>query len=148
MISESDHRMLDEIVSFKKKMTAELNQHLHIPLSTKKIGRELHKQRFYDTVTIPKPLLIDVNAKCRLKLCDLQVIITIENRVTGSDYGDTLANQLHPIVQTLLTSGNTVFQDDNCPNHTARSVKSWFKENEDEVTHLPWPPDHNIIELL
>jgi hypothetical protein len=40
------------------------------------------------------------------------------------------------------------------PTHTqpeARSVQSWFEENEDALQHLPWPaqlPDLNITELL
>ncbi|GFS43153.1 hypothetical protein NPIL_665921 [Nephila pilipes] len=34
-------------------------------------------------------------------------------------------------------SGDSTFQNDNCPIHTARSVQAWFQEH--EVIHLPWP---------
>ena len=51
----------------------------------------------------------------------------------------------------MFPEGNTIFQDDNGPIHTARIVKEWHEEHSDEAEHLVWPPqssDLNIIEHL
>jgi hypothetical protein len=55
------------------------------------------------------------------------------------------------MIQALFLSNIAVFQDDNAPIHTARTVQSWFEEHEGELQHLPWPiqsPDLYIIEPL
>jgi hypothetical protein len=55
------------------------------------------------------------------------------------------------MIQTLFPNNNAVFQDDNAPIHTARTVQSWFEEHEGELQHLPWPeqlPDLKITEPL
>jgi hypothetical protein len=55
------------------------------------------------------------------------------------------------MIQTLFPNNDAVFQDDDAPIHTARTVQSWFEEHEVELQHLPWParlPDLNIIEPL
>ena len=78
-------------------------------------------------------------------------IITLHGHVTARDYVTILSDQLHPMVQTLFPDGDAVFQDDRAPVHTAHIVQDWFDEHEDEVSHLPWPPqspDLNIIEPL
>jgi hypothetical protein len=51
----------------------------------------------------------------------------------------------------MLPKNDAIFQDDNSPIHTARSVQSWLEEHEDALQHLPWPaqpPNLNIIEPL
>ncbi|GBN61374.1 hypothetical protein AVEN_31158-1 [Araneus ventricosus] len=71
--------------------------------------------------------------------------------ITAKDYVSILADQVHPIVQTLFPNGDGVFQDDKTPVHTAHIVHDWFFGHEDELRHLPWPPqspDLNIIEPL
>jgi len=71
--------------------------------------------------------------------------------LTTSDNVDRLGEQLHPLVQMLLTNSDAVLQDDSSPVHTARSVQSWSEEREDALQHLPWPaqsPDLNTIEPL
>ncbi|GBM09068.1 hypothetical protein AVEN_87679-1 [Araneus ventricosus] len=66
-------------------------------------------------------------------------ILTLERRVTGTDSMDILANQTHPMIQTLFSSGGVDFQDYKCPIHAAIPVKAWFKEHEDEVAHFCLP---------
>jgi hypothetical protein len=64
---------------------------------------------------------------------------------------DRLANQVHPIFQTLFPNNDAVFQDDSVPIHTAGTSESWFEEHEGELQHLPWPaqsPDINTTEPL
>lgn len=78
-------------------------------------------------------------------------IVTLKGRITGEKYRDILADQVHPMMQTLFPAGDGMFQDDNAPIHAAGLVQSWFDEHEDEFKHLPWPaqsPDLNIIEPL
>jgi hypothetical protein len=56
---------------------------------------------------------------------------------------------MHSMMQTLFPNNGAVYQDDNAPIHTARTVQSWFEEHEGELQHLPWPaqsPDLNITE--
>ena len=63
---------------------------------------------------------------------------------------DILGSQAHPVVE-LLFPNDAVFQDDNLPIHTARSVHSWFEEHEDVLQHLLWLaqlPDLNLMEPL
>jgi hypothetical protein len=64
---------------------------------------------------------------------------------------DSLANQMHPMIQTLFPNNDAVFQDDNVSSHIAGTVQSWFEEHEGELHHLPWPtesPYLNISEPL
>jgi hypothetical protein len=55
------------------------------------------------------------------------------------------------MAQVLFSNSSAVFQDDNSPVHTARSVHSCFDEDEDSLQCLPWSaqsPNLNIIEPL
>jgi len=64
---------------------------------------------------------------------------------------DILGSQVHPMVQMLFSNNDTIFQDNDSPIHTARSVLSCFGEHEDALHHLLWlaqSPDLNIIEPL
>ena len=45
----------------------------------------------------------------------------MNGQITASDYVDTLGGQVHPMVQ-VFPNNDAVFQDDNSPIHTARSV--------------------------
>ena len=51
---------------------------------------------------------------------------------------DILGNQVHPTVR-ILPNNDAVFQGDNSPTHTARSVRAWFQEHASALQHLPWP---------
>ena len=51
----------------------------------------------------------------------------------------------------LFPNNDAVFQDDNSPIHTARSVQSWLEEHADALQHLLWlaqSPNLNIIKPL
>jgi hypothetical protein len=64
---------------------------------------------------------------------------------------DIVGSQAHPVVQLLLTTNDVIFQDDNLPIHTVRSVQSWFEEHEDVLQHLLWVtqlPTLNFLEPL
>ena len=64
---------------------------------------------------------------------------------------DILGSQVHPLVQVLFPYIDGIFQDDDSPIHTARSVQSWFEEHEDAFQHHLRPAeshDLNIIEPL
>jgi hypothetical protein len=71
--------------------------------------------------------------------------------ITASDNVDSSGEQVHPVVQRLLTNNDAVLQDDCSPKHTARSVLSRFEQHGDARQHLPWPTQLlalNIIEPL
>jgi len=81
----------------------------------------------------------------------LLVYLTLNGRITASDYVDILGNQVHPLVLVLFPNNDAIFQDNDSPIHTARSVHSWFEEHKDDLQHLLWPahsPTLNIIEPL
>jgi len=47
-----------------------------------------------------------------------------------------LGSQVHPVVQVLFPNKGAIFQDNDWPIHTARSVQSWFEEPEDALKHF------------
>ena len=64
-------------------------------------------------------------------------IINLIGRITASDYVDIVGNEVHPMVQ-MLFNDDAIFQEDDSPMRTARSVQSWCEEHEDALQHLPW----------
>ena len=52
----------------------------------------------------------------------LLILYLLNGRVTVSEFVDILGSQVHPVVQVLFPNSDAVFQDDNSPIHTARSV--------------------------
>ncbi|GFV38459.1 uncharacterized protein TNCV_4393401 [Trichonephila clavipes] len=73
-LGERDWRVLKQIVTSKKRTTAEkiiakLNQHLDSPVPMIKARKHLQKHNIYDKAAIPKPLITDINAKRRLQWC-------------------------------------------------------------------------------
>jgi hypothetical protein len=67
----------------------------------------------------------------------LCLFITLHGLITARVQVDRLGNQVHPIIQTLFPNNDAVLQEDNAPNHTTRTVQSWFEEHEGELQHLP-----------
>jgi hypothetical protein len=64
-----------------------------------------------------------------------------------NEYGDRLANQVHPMIQTLFANNDVVFQDDSAPVRTAGTVQSWFDEHGGELQHLPWPAQSSDLNI-
>ena len=54
--------------------------------------------------------------------CSAGPIVTVNFRITASDYVDILVNQVHPTIQLLFPKNDTIFQRRNSLLPTARSV--------------------------
>jgi hypothetical protein len=78
-------------------------------------------------------------------------IITIHGWIIARECVDRLGNQVYPMIQTLFTNNDAVFQEYNAHVHTAGNVQTWFEEHEGELQQRPWPAqssDLNITEPL
>lgn len=70
----------------------------------------------------------------------------IDGRFNAVAYLDILQNVMLPSVEQLYPN-DFIFQQDNCPIHTARIITQWYQNNNIEI--LPWPscsPDMNPLE--
>lgn len=78
----------------------------------------------------------------------LGVFWRIDGRFNSEKYIDILNDVMLPSV-ALLHEENFIYQQDNCPVHTANVVETWFRDRNIQV--LPWPsnsPDINPIENI
>ena len=66
-------------------------------------------------------------------------IATLESKDHGSEYREILADQDHPVMQTLFPKIVENFQVDNAPIHAEELVQSWFDQHKDEVKHILLP---------
>jgi hypothetical protein len=69
----------------------------------------------------------------------VDLITTLHGRITAREYVGRLGNQVHPMIQTLFSNNDAIFQDDNASIPTDGTSQSWFEEHEGELNHLPWP---------
>lgn len=72
-----------------------------------------------------------------------------EGRFNSQTYLNILENIMLPSVTEMYPDNNFIFQQDNCPVHTAGIIRQWFATNNIEV--LPWAsysPDINPIENI
>ena len=70
-----------------------------------------------------------------------------QQRELPEHFGD----RVHPMVQTLFSDGDGIFQDDNAPIDIADVINNWYEEHESELEHMEWlpqSPDLNIMEHL
>jgi hypothetical protein len=78
------------------------------------------------------------------------ICVIVEERLTALVYRDILEQALLPSVLPIF-GNNFVFQQDNCPIHTAHLIRDFLQTNDNEVTTLDWParsPDLNPIENI
>jgi hypothetical protein len=68
-------------------------------------------------------------------------IITLNGRITASDYVDILGNQMHPMVQMLYRNNDAVFQDDILPIHTAKVFSLGLKSM--KINFIVFPGQHS-----
>jgi hypothetical protein len=53
-----------------------------------------------------------------ISLYSVGPIITLSGRITLRKYVDRLDNQVHPMIQTLFSNNDAVFQDESAPIHS------------------------------
>lgn len=76
-------------------------------------------------------------------------LFTVDGIMRQDQYIKILTENLKPSAEALSIGANWVFQHDNDPKHTAKSVKKWLSDNEVDVLKLPsQSPDLNPIENL
>ncbi len=74
---------------------------------------------------------------------------SIEGRMDGAMYRESLANNLLPSVRALKMGRGWVFQNDNDSKHTARTTKEWLRKKHFKVLERPsQSPDLNPKENL
>ncbi|GFT48356.1 uncharacterized protein TNCV_4709011 [Trichonephila clavipes] len=91
-LSERDRQVMKRIVTSKKQTTAanvsaELYQHQDSPVSIITVRKHLHKQNIYGRTVITKPLVTDVNAKCRRQWCHTHKTWSIDKWKKGRTTG-------------------------------------------------------------
>lgn len=75
------------------------------------------------------------------------ILWEIEGNLNSNSYINILNDVFLPSADTIFPNRNFVFQQDNCPIHTANTVKTWFRQNNFNVLDFPSrSPDLNIIE--
>lgn len=94
-----------------------------------------------------RPGRFSVNVWGWISYYGLGVCWKLEGRFNAENYRQVLEHIMLPSVRSIYPNNSFIYQQDNCPVHTANVVKDWFHNNNVEV--LPWPsisPDINPIE--
>ncbi|GBN47206.1 Transposable element Tc1 transposase [Araneus ventricosus] len=71
----------------------------------------------------------------------LGFVVVVEQTMKAVNYLSNIADQLHPYMAFVFSTGNGIFQKDNAPCQKARIVLEWFKEHNDEFHLMSWPPN-------
>lgn len=77
------------------------------------------------------------------------VLTNIIGRFNAAAYIGILENVMLPSVNAVFPQNNFIYQQDNCPVHTARTVTNWMQQHNIRV--LPWAscsPDINPMENM
>lgn len=68
-------------------------------------------------------------------------LFNFQERIFGNAHVEILANHVRLFDDTQFFPVGFFFQDDDdCPIHTARLVKSWIEEHDEEVLHKSLAP--------
>ncbi|GBM84291.1 hypothetical protein AVEN_59607-1 [Araneus ventricosus] len=68
-------------------------------------------------------------------------LIVVEQTMKAANYLNIIADQLHPYMVFVFSTGNGIFQQDNAPCHKAQIVLEWFEEQTDEFHLMSWSPN-------
>ncbi len=63
-------------------------------------------------------------------------MITLQGHINAKDYVNILADQVHPMVQTLFPNVDGVLVDNNVSVPTAKIVQAWLFEYGYALSHL------------
>lgn len=63
--------------------------------------------------------------------------ICMESTLNTNAYLSIVGDEVHPYMAILFPEGDSIYQQDNAPCHTARIVRKWFKQHEDDFKVLP-----------
>ena len=65
-------------------------------------------------------------------------MIYLHGKINSRDYLQIFSDQVRPMAQALFLEGNTIFQYNNAPIHTARIATELPEEHCNEVAILAW----------
>lgn len=71
--------------------------------------------------------------------------------INSQEYLSIFSDQIHPMHSELFTRGNTLYQNNTTPIHTAKLVSEYHEEISSEIGHLigsPQSPNLHIIKYL
>lgn len=75
-------------------------------------------------------------------------MIALQEHITDKNYVNILADPVHHMLQFCFPSGDGVIQDDKYFIYKARIIQDWISVGEDDFSHFPCPPSHQISILL
>ncbi|KAK1798425.1 hypothetical protein P4O66_007881, partial [Electrophorus voltai] len=73
-------------------------------------------------------------------------LVRINGKMDSTAYLEILAKNLCSSIIDLKMGHHFIFQQDNCPKHTAKKINAWFKREKIKV--LQWPSSFGILWYL